>query len=612
MAADKSAMNKRRRLKTTKRGKKAPSPGTNGRGNGRARSEQNREWVNESAVGYGYEGSTHDESAGLDIAPPGVTNHSAETHIAEPRTTSGRVLKNRRVNKPPPQQRQRRPQRSPQPNVNTAEAEAAVGMLTCVAGPEEGLGLTLSEGVYGIGRGRDNHFVLKDIAASRQHIEVHVKGGEVTVVDLGSGNGTRVNGKKIQQAALKPGDRVEIGNSAMTYTPLGQARKSRRNLSVPPKPAPRSVDLWPETETLLSELHASRSSVAARRHDTQPSAWPEPASKQQPARPRRPPAAPMPPPAAPAPAPLPGGRTNTAQSMEDIRAAIGSSQRFGSTGWLIGGASLIVLILGLAAMIFYLTQVRNSDEEQAKTLAMAGLQNMLQGRYADARSLFEQAEQYDPDNKTVAENLELLVRYEQSTRAYQRSMELMDDGDYEGARHALQGVVVGTPKYKEVDQARRRIDEAEASDLLQQARKKLKKNHFAEAERLAEKALVLEPKNSEARSLQEEIKQAAKPKEPEPQVAPQPPPQPQPKKTQRQVRRNRPQKSYSRPKPRPKPKRSFSLSDGEAKSLYREALQAYKADELKRARNLLNKIKRGTKPGNLYYEKATSFLVRKL
>lgn len=93
------------------------------------------------------------------------------------------------------------------------------GSLRCVAGPEEGLVLNLVEGNnYVVGRARENHFVIKDIAVSRQHMRMQCHHGHVIVVDLGSGNGTRVNGNRVQEMTLKDGDRIEIGNSILIFS----------------------------------------------------------------------------------------------------------------------------------------------------------------------------------------------------------------------------------------------------------------------------------------------------------------------------------------------------------------------------------------------------------
>lgn len=69
-----------------------------------------------------------------------------------------------------------------------------------------------------LGRSRSCDVVLDDANVSRQHAEVRPRGGGWFVADLGSTNGVSVNGSRIEQAhALRPGDRIEIGTSVLTF-----------------------------------------------------------------------------------------------------------------------------------------------------------------------------------------------------------------------------------------------------------------------------------------------------------------------------------------------------------------------------------------------------------
>ncbi len=69
-----------------------------------------------------------------------------------------------------------------------------------------------------IGRSRSCDVVLDDANVSRQHAEVRPRGGGWFVADLGSTNGVSVNGARIAQAhALKPGDRIELGTTTLTF-----------------------------------------------------------------------------------------------------------------------------------------------------------------------------------------------------------------------------------------------------------------------------------------------------------------------------------------------------------------------------------------------------------
>ena len=104
-----------------------------------------------------------------------------------------------------------------------ASNNAAGLTLTCTRGPEQGQVLQLPEGSYTVGRARDNHLVLKDIAASRKHLRIDIDGRGARLVDLGSGNGTRVNGKRISDCELRHGDKVEIGGSVLVFAESGRA-----------------------------------------------------------------------------------------------------------------------------------------------------------------------------------------------------------------------------------------------------------------------------------------------------------------------------------------------------------------------------------------------------
>ncbi len=63
-----------------------------------------------------------------------------------------------------------------------------------------------------IGRASDNELVLRDFSVSRHHARVRAEGDGYAIVDLGSTNGVKLNGTFVQEAALSPGDRLEIGS----------------------------------------------------------------------------------------------------------------------------------------------------------------------------------------------------------------------------------------------------------------------------------------------------------------------------------------------------------------------------------------------------------------
>ncbi|MBM3695050.1 MAG: FHA domain-containing protein [Actinobacteria bacterium] len=96
--------------------------------------------------------------------------------------------------------------------------EAAAGIpglegvaLAVTAGPLRGVHWHLTEGTHEAGRHPEATVFLDDITVSRRHAAFHVEGGKLRVRDLGSTNGTYVNGEVVDQSDLNPGDEVIIG-----------------------------------------------------------------------------------------------------------------------------------------------------------------------------------------------------------------------------------------------------------------------------------------------------------------------------------------------------------------------------------------------------------------
>jgi hypothetical protein len=66
-----------------------------------------------------------------------------------------------------------------------------------------------------VGRSSDLDMVLVEDMVSRKHARIAMQGEQIWIEDLGSTNGTFVNGEKIKRARLKEGDRVLIGTSIL-------------------------------------------------------------------------------------------------------------------------------------------------------------------------------------------------------------------------------------------------------------------------------------------------------------------------------------------------------------------------------------------------------------
>ncbi|WP_460942348.1 FhaA domain-containing protein [Okibacterium endophyticum] len=73
-----------------------------------------------------------------------------------------------------------------------------------------------------IGRGSDADITIDDSGTSRKHVEILWDGERAQVRDLGSTNGSELNGRRIQQAALEPDSVVQIGRTRIVFRVLAQ------------------------------------------------------------------------------------------------------------------------------------------------------------------------------------------------------------------------------------------------------------------------------------------------------------------------------------------------------------------------------------------------------
>ena len=90
-------------------------------------------------------------------------------------------------------------------------------VLQVTAGPDAGKQIVIDKEVFEMGRGTANDYVLHDLAISRRHIKFASRGETYSVIDQGSGNGTRVNGVKVAELVLHDGDEIAIGNTVMRF-----------------------------------------------------------------------------------------------------------------------------------------------------------------------------------------------------------------------------------------------------------------------------------------------------------------------------------------------------------------------------------------------------------
>lgn len=126
--------------------------------------------------------------------------------------------------------------------------------LRISSGPNAGQTVEVGDGEFTIGREAGNSLVLNDTNVSRRHASLKkLPDGRATIYDLGSSNGTLVNGQRIQSTVLSGNEQVQIGDTVFTPVvapagapaPVGGATSVG---NVPPAAPPPPAQPGPPTQ----------------------------------------------------------------------------------------------------------------------------------------------------------------------------------------------------------------------------------------------------------------------------------------------------------------------------------------------------------------------------
>lgn len=90
-------------------------------------------------------------------------------------------------------------------------------MLYVKRGTNVGATYLLDTDITRVGRHPDNEVFLDDVTVSRRHAEFRRDDGQFVLRDVGSLNGTYVNGERIEVANLRLGDEVQIGKFKLVF-----------------------------------------------------------------------------------------------------------------------------------------------------------------------------------------------------------------------------------------------------------------------------------------------------------------------------------------------------------------------------------------------------------
>src|SRR5204863_9619868 len=135
-----------------------------------------------------------------------------------------------------------------QASLSHLEGAGNAMQLTITSGADAGKTVQIQGNEFTIGREAGVDLVIADGKASRRHAALRVlPDGRATLYDLGSSNGTFVNGQRIQSTLLQGGEQIQIGDTVLVAdgAAAGQAPAAA------PQPArPVPVQPTPPTEPL--------------------------------------------------------------------------------------------------------------------------------------------------------------------------------------------------------------------------------------------------------------------------------------------------------------------------------------------------------------------------
>ncbi|HME90014.1 MAG TPA: sigma 54-interacting transcriptional regulator [Myxococcaceae bacterium] len=99
--------------------------------------------------------------------------------------------------------------------IASGKMEVREWMLEVVAGADKGKKVTTLDSLLRVGSDTSNDLVLSDATVSRRHLEIERTRRGLLLRDLGSRNGSWVDGRRVIQAYLEPGDKVTLGQTRL-------------------------------------------------------------------------------------------------------------------------------------------------------------------------------------------------------------------------------------------------------------------------------------------------------------------------------------------------------------------------------------------------------------
>jgi tetratricopeptide (TPR) repeat protein len=383
----------------------------------------------------------------------------------------------------------------------------SAGVLHVVGGTDRGKRFDLTLPETRIGRGTDQDVVLSDIAVSRRHITINEENGRYRLHDLGSGNGTLVNGQRQATVVLADGDHIELGNTVLRFNQAGLSAAVAPQAPggpAPPPYAPSSAGMGPPPAAPSPIYSAPQQAVA-----------------QQPAPPQQVPSRPLNDAATQAPfvvgAPTQAPFQNPPVLLPSRTMArpLPVGRRLPGGGGPLDTAAKKVLVFGTMALIsigglamilsrtvLAKPQIVQSEAEESYK---QGIRLFAGGDYEGAKVAFADAARLAPDAQEPSSYARQCDTEIRARSAYHNADRANMSHRYADALKALDGVDEASLLHDQALRLRRELVPKVVADELEEARR-LQSTDPAGAQAHVERVLAIDPTNPEARALSSKAK----------------------------------------------------------------------------------------------------------
>lgn len=314
--------------------------------------------------------------------------------------------------------------------------------IEVVEGPDAGKKKRVRGGRMIIGRGDGCDLKLRDTSASRRHLEIIVGASGCIARDLGSGNGTKVNGERIDEVSVSHGDEVVVGTTLLRIVDelaaLEERRKPKARIKEPePPPHVEPFDGEPEDEA------DDGAGVPARR---------------APSASRRP------------------GRASGTAAVSIPEGEARPKKNLIILGGVAGGA---LLLLGILIALLRpaspppVPAGPTKDDVRSAKLMQDGKAALAAADYDKADGLWDEIEKIDPNNVDLPDLRVRTKKEREARKAYQGAVGQIAEHNFDAARDALKSISPDTLVSDQANDLLKSLDKKQAEFLAQQVEAKL-------------------------------------------------------------------------------------------------------------------------------------------